>query len=855
MTRMHLPRLPILAILAFSVGVAELPGRVAWSELPALPDQRGYAGLYAGVVNGALVVAGGANFPEGMPWEGGLKQWHNDVYALDTPTGEWRRVGDLPQDLGYGGTAELGESLLLVGGSDAERHHASVWKLRLQSTGPAFERMPDLPAPVANFALVQIGAMVYLLGGAHSPDGDTAEPIFWALNTSRPDMTWEVLEPWPGPGRIFPVAGVQDGAVYLMSGAELFQGEDGKVQRRYLRDAYRYRSGSGWSQIADLPRAAVAAPTPAPALGQSTLLVMGGDDGSLVGFLPISEHPGFPRDVLAYHTLTDTWREMETMPAGHVTTSVVSWDGTYIIPSGEIRPGVRSPAIWALKVERKAAEFGFINSGVVLVYLLGMVGIGLSCSTRNQSTDDFFRGGQKIPWWAAGLSIFATMLSSITFMAIPAAAYMGGWTLFLANSYILIMPLVVFAYLPFYRRLNVTSAYEYLEKRFNLGTRLAGASLFSVYQCGRIAVVLYLPALALATISNLDIHTIIILTGLLCIVYTVTGGIEAVIWTDVVQAVVLVGGALFSLFYLWGAVTGGMSEVFRVASADDKLFGQVVWSWDITVASGWIILVGSLFHNLFPYTASQDVVQRYLTTASEKKAARSIWLNAILSVPAQAVFFAIGTALYVFYKQNPARLEPSLQHDAIFPFYILAELPVGVVGLLIAGILAASQSTLSSSMNSVAACYVTDFHRRLLPDRQEKDYLRIARGVTVVAGLLGTGVALLMASSDIRSIYLMFLEFIGLAGGTLSGLFVLGIFTRRATGRGAVIGALLSVVIVVGVRYGAPVNTFAYAMIGLASCVTFGWVASCLLGEAPNKSIQGLTIYTLPAKGGRQEDL
>jgi solute:Na+ symporter, SSS family len=842
---MHLSRFPRLALLAFLVGVASLPGRETWSELPALPDPWGYAGVYAGVVNGALVVAGGANFPEGMPWEGGLKQWHRDVYMLDAPTGEWRRAGDLPQELGYGGTAVLGDSLLLIGGSDADRHHASVWRLRVHGADLAYERMPDLPAAVANFAMVQMGPMVYILGGAQTPDGDTAEPIFWALNTARPNLTWEVLEPWPGPGRIFPVAGVQDGALYVMSGAELYRGEGGNVQRRYLRDAYRYRPGSGWSRIADLPRAAVAAPTPAPALGQSTLLVMGGDDGSHVGFSPMSEHPGFPRDVLAYHTLTDTWREAGAMPASHVTTPVVTWRGTYVIPSGEIRPGVRSPAVLALKSERQAANFGWINTTVVLAYLLGMVGIGFACSRRNHTTDDFFRGGQTIPWWAAGLSIFATMLSSITFMAIPAAAYMGAWTLFLANSYILIMPLVVFAYLPFYRRLNVTSAYEYLELRFNLGTRLAGAVLFSIYQCGRIAVVLYLPALAISTISNLDIHTIIVLTGMLCIVYTVTGGIAAVIWTDVVQAVVLVGGALLSLFYLWGAISGGGWEVFRVAQAEDKLFGAVTWSWDLTIASGWVILIGSLFHNLFPYTASQDVVQRYVTTDSEAKAARSIWLNALLSVPAQGIFFAIGTALFVFYRQQPARLDAHLQHDAIFPYYIITELPVGVVGLLIAGILAASQSTLSSSMNSIAACYVTDFHRRLLPALSESTYLRMARLVTIIAGVFGTAVALLMASADIRSIYVMFLEFIGLAGGTLSGLFVLGIFTRRATGRGAVLGALVSVALVIGVRYNSPVNTFAYAMLGLFSCVAVGWLSSVLWTSGARKPQEGLTIYSL----------
>jgi SSS family transporter len=821
---------------------------VAWSELPALPDAWGYAGVYGGVVNGSLLVAGGANFPAGMPWEGGQKTWHDDVFVLDAPDGTWRRAGVLPQVLGYGGTAVLADSLMLMGGSDADRHHAAVWRLRLQSGEVTAGRLPDLPAPLANFATVQWGSMVYILGGAASPEADTPAPIFWALDLSRPGMTWEVMEGWPGPGRIFPVAGVQDGALYLFGGAELYTDGAGMVRRRYLQDVYRYQPGKGWTTRTPMPRAAVAAPSPAPALGQSTLLVMGGDDGSQVNFSPMSQHPGFPRDVLAYHTLTDTWREAYTRPASHVTTPVVSWRGSYVIPSGEVRPGVRSPAVLTLRADRQPAAFGLVNTAVVLVYLLGMVGIGFACSRRNHSTDDFFRGGQTIPWWAAGLSIFATMLSSITFMAIPAAAYMGGWTLFLANSYILIMPLVVFAYLPFYRRLNVTSAYEYLEKRFNLGTRLAGAILFSIYQCGRIAVVLYLPALALSTISNLDIHTIIILTGLLCIVYTVTGGIAAVIWTDVVQAVVLVGGALLSLFYLWGAISGGGWEVFRVAHAEDKLFGAVTWSWDLTIASGWVILIGSLFHNLFPYTASQDVVQRYLTTESEAKAARSIWLNALLSVPAQGIFFAIGTALFVFYRQQPARLDAHLQHDAIFPYYIITELPVGVVGLLIAGILAASQSTLSSSMNSIAACYVTDFHRRLLPALSERVYLRMARLVTIIAGLFGTGVALIMASADIRSIYVMFLEFIGLAGGTLSGLFVLGIFTRRAHGRGAVVGALVSVALVVTVRYTAPVNTFAYAMLGLFTCVGVGWLASCLWTAGARKPLDGLTLYALRGK-------
>jgi solute:Na+ symporter, SSS family len=489
------------------------------------------------------------------------------------------------------------------------------------------------------------------------------------------------------------------------------------------------------------------------------------------------------------------------------------------------------------------ARFGWLNYGILVAYLLAMVWIGLVFAKKNKGTNDFFRAGQRIPWWAAGLSIFATMLSSITFMAIPAASYADGWNLFLANSYVLITPLVVFVFLPFYRRLNVTSAYEYLERRFNLATRLAGSLLFMLYQCGRIAIVLYLPALALATVSDFNIQTCILIMGVLCVVYTTAGGIEAVIWADVVQALILMGGALFSLIFLLTQVEGGLGEAVRVAAGGRRFFETVTWNWDLTVASGWVILIGSLFHNLFPYTASQDVVQRYVATPDRATAARGIWLNALVAVPAQAVFFAIGTALFVFYQQHPARLEPSLQNDAIFPFFIMSELPVGVAGLIVAGIFAAAQSTLSSSLNSIATAYVTDFHRRLRPELTDRSYLRVARAVTVLVGAVGTGIALLMASTDIRSIYSTFLEILGLLGGTLSGLFLLGIFSRRAGGRGALAGAFSSAALVFVVRMTHPLNVYAYAPLGLTACVAIGWLIS-LLSPAP-RDLEGLTIHTM----------
>ncbi|MBM4222029.1 MAG: sodium:solute symporter, partial [Gammaproteobacteria bacterium] len=335
--------------------------------------------------------------------------------------------------------------------------------------------------------------------------------------------------------------------------------------------------------------------------------------------------------------------------------------------------------------------------------------------------------------------------------------------------------------------------------------------------------------------------TCIVVMGVLCILYSVVGGIEAVIWTDVVQAFILMGGALFSLLFILARVDGGLGEAVRVAADGRHFFETVNWNWDLTVASGWVIVIGSLFHNLLPYTASQDVVQRYVTTPDQQTAARGIWLNALVSVPAQGLFFCIGTALFVFYKQQPGQLEVTLQNDAIFPFFIMSQLPVGVAGLVVAGIFAAAQSTLASRMKSIATAYVADFHHRLRPAASDRDCLRVARWATILVGAAGTVAALVMAATDIRTIYSLVLEFMGLLGGTLSGLFVLGIFSRRASGHGALVGAVLSAAIVFSVRLIHPLNVYAYAPLGLISCVVIGWLISLPAPVAPGR-IDGLTL-------------
>jgi solute:Na+ symporter, SSS family len=817
-----------------------------WTALPPLPDPVGFASPFAGVSNRALIVAGGANFPEGLPWEGGRKIWHDRVFVLERPDGQWQELQQrLPRPLGYGVSLTTPHGVLCIGGSDAQNHFPDVFLLKWIDRSLVVEELPPLPTPLANMCGAMIGSVVFVAGGTEGHDDTEGSSHFFSMDLAAPERGWTALEPWPGPGRMLAVAGAQDSSFFLISGVALSAGPDGRPVRQYLKDAYRYTPGRGWRRVADLPHSVAAAPTPAIPVGNSHLLVIGGDDGSNVGFQPLEQHPGFRHDVVSYHAITDTWIISEEHPAPHVTTVVVPWNNGYVVPSGEVRPGVRSPDVHYTRPTQRRAGFGWANYLTLTLYLTAMVGIGVYFSFRNKTTEQFFRGGQRIPWWAAGLSIYATMLSSISYMAIPARAYMADWGYYFnAIAIFLVAPLVIFLYLPFYRQLDVTSAYEYLERRFNLAVRMFGSLSFMLLQIGRMAIVLYLPALALAAVSSFDIYTCILIMGVLCVVYTVLGGIEAVIWTDVVQSVVLAGGAILAFILVVTRIEGGLGAFWNTAAGHDKFLQNVAWwDWDIASATIAVVLIGSLFTNLVSYTASQDVVQRYMTTPDQKRAARSIWTNAIISVPSSAMFFLLGTALWVFYRTHPERLDPMLPNDSIFPQFMVRELPVGLAGIVVAGIFAAAQSTLSSSLNSVSTAFVTDFHKRLRPESSDQWNLFLARLVTIVLGVIAIGGAVLLARANLKSMWDVFLQVLGLSGGALAGLFALGIFTRRAHGAGALVGAVISAVVLYLVQRHTSVNFFLYGMIGIVTCFSVGYLASLIL-PASQKPLEGLTIHT-----------
>lgn len=321
-----------------------------WSRLPDVPDVEGFAGAFAGTSGGAIVLAGGANFPTGRPWEGGAKVWHDRIFVLEPGATAWREAGRLPTRLAYGVSLTHADRVVCVGGSDAAGHTAAVWAIRWNGNAVETTALPSLPRPLALHCGALLGSMLVVAGGTESPDAVMARRECLALDMASPSDGWRELPPLPGPGRILASAGVAAGRLHLFGGAALEPGADGKAARIWLRDAYQYDQAAGWSRLADLPWPSVAAPTPPPLVAGGFLVIFGGDDGSQSGQHP-ARHVGFRRDVLGFDPARGQWQPLGELPFALVTTAAVPWEGGIVVPGGESRPGVRSTAVWYGKAE------------------------------------------------------------------------------------------------------------------------------------------------------------------------------------------------------------------------------------------------------------------------------------------------------------------------------------------------------------------------------------------------------------------------------------------------------------------------------------------------------------------------
>lgn len=434
------------------------------------------------------------------------------------------------------------------------------------------------------------------------------------------------------------------------------------------------------------------------------------------------------------------------------------------------------------------------------VYLIGVVVVGASFYSKNKTSEAFTTGNHQFPAWAVTLSIFATFVSSISYLALPGSAYSSNWNVFVFSLSIPIASLIAVKYfVPLYRKVNSPSAYTFLENRFGVWARIYVSACYLLTQVMRIGTILYLLAITIHTITDWNIPFIILLTGVSVLVYSLMGGIQAVIWTDAIQAIVLIGGAIACIVFLLFNIPGGWNTVVEVGQDAGK-FSLGSFGIELDEPTFWVVLIYGLFINLQNFGIDQNYVQRYVASSSDANAGKSALWGGLIYIPVSLAFLVIGTLLYVYYHSGGAQLPPELleegQGDKIFPHFIVQALPTGLTGVLIASIFAAGMSTVSTSFNSGATVIYTDYYQRFYGRKSKKDNsMRVLYIASTVLAVLGIIVALAMM--NVKSALDAWWSLASIFSGGMLGLFLLGAFAKGTTRIGAIAGVVAGLLLIV----------------------------------------------------------
>jgi len=450
-------------------------------------------------------------------------------------------------------------------------------------------------------------------------------------------------------------------------------------------------------------------------------------------------------------------------------------------------------------------NLGAFDIAILAAYCVVVVGMGVYYTRKCRTAEEFMVAGRYIPAWAAGLAIMSTYTSSISYIATPGKAYDTNWHPFIFSLAIFPVAWLACRYaVPYYRKMKLLSVYEFLEERIGAWGRVYAALSFLLYIVGRTAVILYLVGLLLNQFLNWPIELIIVVVGVVTILYTLLGGMEAVIWTDVMQSVIMIGGLVFCVVSLsWRVCTG--PEPLIQAAVDAHKFS--LGSWDLSLSSRtiWVMIIYGVTENLRNLLADQNFVQKYSSVSTEQQARRSIWIAMLIYIPMTAVFLYIGTALFAFYSTGQAGSAVT-KGDEAFPYFIATQLPVGLKGLVLAAIMAAAMSTVDSGLNCSATVLLVDFYKRYFnPQVSDRASLMCLRVTTVVWGLLGTGFAILMIRA--KSALDIWWQVSGIFGGGILGLFLLSLWRVRLTLWQGLVAVGVSIAVITWgtfVRPGAP---------------------------------------------------
>jgi len=439
--------------------------------------------------------------------------------------------------------------------------------------------------------------------------------------------------------------------------------------------------------------------------------------------------------------------------------------------------------------------FHWIDYTIVVVSILIAIVMGVYFAHRQKDTDNYYAGGGKIPAWAVGMSIFATLISSVTFLAYPGAAYEGNWILLVQG---LMVPIVLVALIgiivPLFRKVIKLSTYEYFERRFGVFARLYSSLAFLLGHFSKSGTVFFLVSMALATFLDFNIYYIVLILGITIIILTLLGGMEAIIWMDVIQGTLLIAGGVICVVLLLWLPEGGPSTVFDISRQYHKIgFGP--YDWDLTHLTFLVMVLNGIFYALQKYGTDQTIVQRYLAAKNDHEAKKAAYIGVLMSVPVWAMFMFIGTCLFAFYhSQGAPALPEGIKADEVFPYFIRTELPVGIRGLIVAALAAAAISSLDADLNCISAIAVSDYYARFKKNTTDKQRLRFGKWMVVLAGMGAIGVAMLYISWGGEGVLGALFALYAIFSAGIVGIFLLGLLSRRANKQGLYVGIAAAVI-------------------------------------------------------------
>lgn len=785
----------------------------------------------------------------------------------------WTTRKDLPHAItgAVAATAANGtrrDVLYLVGGRAEGKTSARVVRVSTDAFGTlVYDTMPDLPRSLRSATAAMVDGALVVFEGDQTV---SACPVL-ALDLGEPNAAWTCWDVSPdrhggAPERLVR-ATVQGGApggvpsaVYALEPPSM--GSDGVARSARLWALVRRHGRARWKDLT--PKGAVRDESE----GLRAHWVHGehriGGLAAVGSAHVVVVEPSWSSQLLSLHTVTAGWAAQGGPPpsAGLVVDTALLTTSRDLIwveqrldlgspPPDAGAPETDQPAsveVWRSAISeadpKSGASLRLWDLVVVGAYLTFLAVLGLWMARRQRTEEDFLLAGRRVRASIAGVSLFATQLSAISWLGASAVAFAGDWvTAWSAVIALAVVPIVTRTFIPALRGPGRATAYQLLAERFGRGAQLYGAWCFIALQIGRMALLVYLPSLALYALTGIPVWWCIVGLGGLATIYTALGGLEAILWTDLIQAVLMIGGLIVSLALVLEGVSG-LERLIDLGAAAEK-WRVFVWHPSVRDLSSWWILPALVVLGLAPQVTDQTVVQRYLAVETPREAARSAWLGALLGVPAIFLIFLLGTGLWFYFADRPELLPLGMPNDQVLAQFFAGGIPVGWSGLLLAAILSASMSSFDSSVHST----VTVVGRDLLIRPRERagrtgrtgrtGQVGFTRVLTLAVGTAATAAAVALSGLGIRSMAFLFVSILGLTSSGVLAMYLLAVHVPRVHGRAAVCGALLSTATVAFVSFGLRWNLYTYPVIGLLVGCIGGVVASAVLPSRDASQVRG----------------